>query len=263
MWNKSVSRLALGLLCLASTSMACASDDEVVKRLADMQQQLNAVTARLSELEKQPQASSLLTLQSQIDTLKAEVERLRGQSEVQAHDVETTQKRQTDLYQDLDTRLRNMVRTDTAAAAAVASTPSTTPGVATKTETKIDSGTEEHSYQAALALFKQGDYAGASTGFKRFLKTYPKSNMAASAQYWIGNAYFSTKDFKNALSAQQKLVSTYPNSPKVPDALLNISSAQIELGDMDGARKTLETIVAKYGATSAAELAKKRLALFK
>ncbi|MFA5171953.1 MAG: tol-pal system protein YbgF [Sulfuriferula sp.] len=262
MWNKSVSRLALGLLCLATTSMACASDDEVVKRLADMQQQLNAVTARLTVLEQQPQASSLLTLQSQIDTLKAEVERLRGQSEVQTHDIETTQKRQTDLYQDLDTRLRNMVRTD-AAAAAVASTPSTTPGVATKTDTKTDGSAEEHSYQAALALFKQGDYASASTGFKQFLKTYPKSNMAASAQYWIGNAYFSTKDFKNALSAQQKLVTTYPNSPKVPDALLNISSAQIELGDMDGARKTLETIVNKYGATSAAELAKKRLALFK
>ncbi len=262
MWNKSVSRLALSLLCFATTSMACASDDEVVKRLADMQQQLNAVTARLTVLEQQPQASSLLTLQSQIDTLKAEVERLRGQSEVQTHDIETTQKRQTDLYQDLDTRLRDMVRTD-AAAAAVASTSSTTPGVATKTDTKTDSSAEEHSYQAALALFKQGDYAGASNGFKQFLKTYPKSNMAASAQYWIGNAYFSTKDFKNALSAQQKLVSTYPNSPKVPDALLNISSAQIELGDMDGARKTLETIVNKYGATSAAELAKKRLALFK
>jgi tol-pal system protein YbgF len=227
-----------------------------------MQQQLNAVTARLAVLEKQPQASSLLTLQAQIDALKSVVEGLRGQSEVQAHDIETTQKRQTDLYQDLDTRLRNMVRTD-AAATAVASAPSTTPGVATKSEPKTDSSTEEQSYQAALALFKQGDYAGASAGFKQFLKTYPKSSMAASAQYWIGNAYFSTKDFKNALSAQQKLVSTYPNSPKVPDALLNISSAQIELGDMEGARKTLETIVNKYGATSAAALAKKRLALFK
>lgn len=251
---------------MAVTSTAYAADDDTAKHLADMQQQLNAVTARLTVLEQQPQASSLLTLQSQIDALKSVVEGLRGQSEVHAHDIETTQKRQTDLYQDLDTRLRDMARTD-AAATAAASTPPATAGAATKidakSDAKVDNGAEEHSYQAALTLFKQGDYAGALTGFKQFLKTYPKSNMAASAQYWIGNAYFSTKDFEGALSAQQKLVSAYPNSPKVPDALLNISSAQIELGDMDGARKTLEAIVNKYGATSAAVLAKKRLALFK
>jgi TolA-binding protein len=40
-----------------------------------------------------------------------------------------------------------------------------------------------------------------------------------------------------------------------------MSSAQIELGDMDGARKTLEVLVSKYAATSAAALGKKRLAL--
>ena len=258
MMNKSVSRLMLGLLGLGATSMAVAMDDEAARRLADMQQQLNAITVRLSTLEKSPQGSSLLTLQTQIDALKSEVERLRGQSEVQTHDIETTQKRQTDLYQDLDIRLRNMARTDAAASIAPVSAVPTN-----NAPNKPDHSVEEQSYQAALALFKQGNYAGASAGFQQFIKTYPKSNMAASAQYWIGNAYFSTKDFKNALAAQQKLVSTYPNSPKVPDALLNISSAQIELGDMDGARKTLEGIVAKYAATPAAELAKKRLVLFK
>jgi tol-pal system protein YbgF len=253
-------------MCLAVSSTAYAADEDTTKRLADMQQQLNAVTARLAVLEKQPQASSLLTLQSQIDALKSVVEDLRGQSEVHAHDIETTQKRQTDLYQDLDARLRNMVRTDATATTAT-SAPPTASGVVSKSDAKpdvkADGDAEEHSYQAALTLFRQGDYVGASTGFKQFLKTYPKSNMAASAQYWIGNAYFSTKDFKNALITQQKLVSTYPNSSKVPDALLNISSAQIELGDMDGARKTLELIVNKYSATAAAGLAKKRLALFK
>lgn len=260
MLNKSVSRLMLGLLGLAATSMAVAMDDEAARRLAEMQQQLNAITVRLTTLEKSPQGSALLTLQTQIDALKSEVERLRGQSEVQTHNIETTQKRQTDLYQDLDIRLRNMARTDVAATVAPVS-----PVSANTASNKPDhtTATEEQSYQAALALFKQGNYAGASAGFQQFIKTYPKSNMAASAQYWIGNAYFSTKDFKNALAAQQKLVSTYPNSPKVPDALLNISSAQIELGDMDGARKTLEGIVSKYAATPAADLAKKRLVLFK
>lgn len=258
---KSVSNLLLGLIWLGTASAAAAMDDDTAHRLADIQQQLSTVNQRLDALEAKPQASSLLTLQSQIDALKAEVGHLRGQLDVQTHDIETTQKRQTDLYQDLDTRLRNMTRNDAATSAA----PSDTAGAADAAAPATKSGNtnEEQSYQAALALFKRGDYAGAIAGFKQFGKTYPNSSMAASAQYWIGNAYFSTKDFKNALTTQKKLISAHPNSPKVPDALLNMSSAQIELGDMAGARKTLQTLVAKYAATPAAGLARKRLELLK
>ncbi|MDR3393292.1 MAG: tol-pal system protein YbgF [Sulfuriferula sp.] len=257
---KSVSRLVLGLIWLVAASTASAMDDETTRRFADIQQQLSVINQRLSALESQPQGSGLLTLQSQIDALKAEVSRLHGQLDVQTHDIETTQKRQTDLYQDLDTRLRNMVHDDAAAASASASTAAAAAPASTA---KSANAGEEQSYQAALALFKQGNYAGAITGFKQFVKTYPNSGMAPSAQYWIGNAYFSTKDFKNALLTQKNLISTYPASAKVPDAMLNMSSAQIELGDMNGARKTLETLVSKYAATSAAGLAKKRLELLK
>lgn len=262
MTMKSVSRLVLGLAWLCSVSTAMAADDETTRRLADIQQQLNAVNQRLGALEAQPKSTTLLTLQSQIDALKGEVSNLRGQLDVQDHDIETTQKRQTDLYQDIDTRLRNMTRNDTADASS-ASAGSTGATAAMSVATKTNAATEEQSYQTALSLFKQGDYAGAIAGFRQFGKTYPDSSMAASAQYWIGNAYFSTRDFKNALAAQQKLIITYPNSSKVPDAMLNLSSAQIELGDMTGARKTLETLVAKYAATPAAGLARKRLELLK
>jgi tol-pal system protein YbgF len=255
---KSVSRLLLGLIWLGVATTASAMDDETTRRFADIQQQLNVINQRLSALETQPQGSALLTLQSQIDALKAEVSRLHGQLDVQTHDIETTQKRQTDLYQDLDTRLRNMVHDDAASATAAPAAAE-----AASSATKSANAGEEQSYQAALALFKQGNYAGAIAGFKQFGKTYPNSSMAPSAQYWIGNAYFSTKDFKNALLTQKNLISAYPTSSKVPDAMLNMSSAQIELGDMIGARKTLETLVSKYAATSAAGLAKKRLELLK
>lgn len=261
MTMKFVLRWVVGLAWLCTVTTAMAADDETMRRLADIQQQLSAVNQRLGALEAQPKSSTLLTLQSQIDALKSEVSNLRGQLDVQAHDIETTQKRQTDLYRDIDTRLRNMTRNDTPATTVSPNSEGASGTVATTG--KPATNNEEQSYQAALGLFKQGDYAGAIAGFKQFGKTFPDSSMAASAQYWIGNAYFSTRDFKNALAAQQKLISTYPNSPKVPDAMLNLSSAQIELGDMTSARKTLETLVAKYAATPAAALARKRLELLK
>ena len=255
---KSVSRLLLALLWLGVVSSAQAMDDDTARRLADIEQQMGAINQRLEA--QQPQASVLLNLQAQIDALKAQVSDLHGQLDVQAHNLETTQKRQTDLYQDTDARLRALTQNN-ASDAATAPTSGATAASPVVTNNAVNSNAEAQAYQAALSLFKQGNYTSASSSFKKFIKTYPGSSLVPGAQYWIGNAYFSTGDFKNALLTQQKLIKTYPSSPKVPDALLNMSSAQVELGDVAGARQTLQTLVSRYATTAAAGIAKKRLEL--
>ena len=257
---KSVSRLLLALLWLGVVSSAQAMDDDTARRLADIEQQMGAINQRLTTLEaQQPQASVLLNLQAQIDALKAQVSDLHGQLDVQAHNLETTQKRQTDLYQDTDARLRALTQ-NSPSNAATAATPATATAPVV-TNDAANNNAEVQAYQAALSLFKQGNYSGASSSFRKFIKTYPGSSLVPGAQYWIGNAYFSTGDFKNAFLTQQKLIKTYPSSPKVPDALLNMSSAQVELGDVAGARQTLQTLVSRYATTAAAGIAKKRLEL--
>ena len=93
---------------------------------------------------------------------------------------------------------------------------------------------EQKAYDTALDQFKAGNYAGAILNFTAFVKAYPKSPLAPSAQYWTGNAQFAQKDFKAAMATQQKLVATWPDSSKVPDALLNIATCQFELADAAG-----------------------------
>ncbi len=122
------------------------------------------------------------------------------------------------------------------------------------------SAAEQRAYDAALDQFKRGDYQGAITGFTAFVKTYPRSPLASSAQYWIGNAQFARKDYRAAIASQrQLLLAAWPDSPKVPDALLNIASAQSELGDNAAARRTLEELIGKYPQSEAAAKAKQRL----
>ena len=60
-------------------------------------------------------------------------------------------------------------------------------------------------------------------------------------------------------ASQQKLLSAYPDSASVPDALLNMASSYIELGDNAAAKKTMDTLVARYPTSEAAEKAKRRL----
>lgn len=247
---------------------------------AELARQVQALDARLGKLEgAMLQNQQLLGLLTEVETLKAEIARLRGQAEVQVHQLDTLGKRQNDLYVDLDQRLTDLAKAAKpapvadavqpaapavppgAAGAPVAAAPA--PAVAAAATPHPDPQLELRSYEAALGHFREANYAGAIAGFKGFLKVYPDSALASNAQYWIGYSYYALKDYKSALAHQQKLVAAYPASAKVPDAQLNIAASQIALDNIDGARKTLEELVAKYPGTNAANIAARRLAAFK
>ncbi|MGH8751847.1 MAG: tol-pal system protein YbgF [Burkholderiales bacterium] len=247
--------LIFGILLLAAAPAFAGlfSDDEARKSIEQQQKQIlelqgrnQSLETRILKLEEILKNQGLLDLLNQIESLRADVNKLRGQIEVQGNNIESLEKRQKDFYLDLDTRLRRLEQAPQTVAEAPAAA-------------KPGSGNETQSYEAAYNLFKVGNYQGAITSFQNFLKNYPSGNLAPSAQYWIGNAYFALRDFKNAIASQQKLLTTYPDSQKAPDAMLNVASSQLELSDNAGARKTLDDLIAKFPASDAAEKARKRL----
>ena len=201
------------------------------------------------------QTPSVLNLLREIETLKAELAKLRGLTEVQAHQLDTLDKRQTDLYADLDQRLTELAKA--AQATPVAAAP------AAGSATPANAQAETAAYDAALKLFREDNFSAAIAEFKTFLKTYPDSALAPNAQYWIGYSYYALKDYKTSLAHQQKLLAVYPASAKVPDAMLNIAASEIALNKLPAARKTLEQLVARYPGTPAADLASRRLAALK
>lgn len=252
--------LTLSLGWASWCSAGLFSDDEAHKKIEALQKQVQAMEERVAQMESAAKAQGV-DLLTQVDALKNDLATLRGQVEVHTHDIETTQKRQRDLYVDLDSRLRKLERTGGPAEGQTGQAEPVKSDVTQPAAAAAEAvGDETKAYDAALALFKAGNYQGAISGFRDFAGNHPNSNLAPSAYYWIGNSYFNLRDYKNAIANQQKLVSAYPSSPKVPDALLNIASCQQGLGEASAARKTLESIVAKFPLSNAAELAKKRLA---
>jgi tol-pal system protein YbgF len=271
--------LALAALGVAHAASAALFDDEEARkrieatntRLAQVQKQLED---RIAGLEAQMKSQGLMDLFREVELIKADIARLRGQIEVITYELEQSQKRQRDLYVDLDSRLRKLESVPAAAPAAEAAPavpagsiagalppgPAPAPAGAPTPRPGAEVSGEQKTYDAALDQFKGGNYAAAIAGFQGFVKAYPKSPLAPSAQYWIGNAQFAQKDFRGAIAAQRQLIAMYPDSQKVPDALLNIGSAQFELGDGTGARRTLQDLVAKYPQSDAATKARQRLA---
>ncbi len=240
---------------LAQPAWALFGVTEVSNQVKALQQRVDAIDARLVKIEAAVQDNQrMLNLLKEVEALKAEVARLRGQTELQVHQLDTLGKRQNDLYADLDKRVADLAK---------GPADSAQPAAAAGGSPQLDPLVESRSYEAALAEFREANYPGAIAGFNEFMKAHPDSALAANAQYWIGYSYFSLKDYKNALAHQQKLLAAYPASNKVPDAMLNIANSQLALNDKPGARKTLKDIVAKHPGTQAATLAARRLAELK
>ena len=237
--------------------------DETSARLTQIQRQLED---RIAALETQLKSGGLVDLFNQVEQIRSDIARLRGQVEVVTYELEQAQKRQRDLYVDLDTRLRKLETAAPSAEAPPSNPPvagnAPSPGAAPPPPRPVsDPAAEQRAYDAALDQFKRSDYMGAIANFSTFVKNYPQSALAPSAQYWIGNAQYARKDYRASISAQRVLITTYPTSPKVPDALLNVASAQSDLNDNAAARRTLEELIAKFPQSEAAVKAKQRLGI--
>ena len=274
-------RVAWAVLAAALVALparAALFDDEEARRrieqtnlrLAQVQKQIED---RLAAIEAQLKNQGLVELFGQVEQLKNDVARLRGQIEVLNNESEQTQKRARDLYIDLDSRLRRLEGGPGANApltaapvpgpAAAAPPPSgpTSFAPAPPSPASDSAALEQRAYDIALDQFKAGNYAAAVASLNAFVKSYPKSPLVPSAYYWIGNSQFALKDYRAAIATQRQLVSGFPGNAKVPDALLNIATSQFELNDAAASRRTLEDLIAKYPQSEAAIKAKQRLAI--
>jgi tol-pal system protein YbgF len=251
------SGMAWAALLTGAAHAALFDDDEARKQIIQLRTQsesrqksleerLSAIDARLSQLDSSGQ-NRAVDLAQLIDSLKQDMAKLRGQIEVLANQTETLERRQKDLYVDLDNRLRKIEQTQT------------------QLQDKLSQGersaaAEKQAYETALNQFKLGNYQLSITSFQNFMTNFSSSELLPSAQYWIGNAYYAMRDYKSAIAAQQKVVRLWPENSKAPDALLNVASSQAEIGQSKEARETLRALVKKYPSSSAAEQAKQRLA---
>lgn len=257
------------------------------------------LSSPLHAFAQQPAANQnrgVIELMNQVEAVNVELKRLRGELEVLTNALDNAQRRQKDMYLDLDTRLRRLegggdaaqqqdkaradletrlkrleaalgAREEAASAPAPATTaaiptptPPTPPSAPSVQSPSVgEAATPRRAYDAALSAYRAGDYQGAIAAFDAFVKRNPRDPLAPNAQYWIGDSWFNLRDFRAAANAQQALIAAYPDSTKVPDALLNLSSAQFALGDTAASRKTLEEVIARYPQSEAAEKARQRL----
>jgi tol-pal system protein YbgF len=246
-----------GAACLAALAVAgCATTPPEAD---PVQIKLNDLDTRLARIERVVANQSLLDLANQLEALRSDVRGMHNDVDQLNHNLELARKQQHDLYADLDQRVKALEARTGAGSAGGGATPGVLAASAASTTSAAGDSADKDSYQAAFDLLKNSQYDRAIAAFQNFLVTYPTSQLADNAQYWLGEAYYVNRSFPEALAAFQRVVDNYPQSRKLPDATLKIGFCNYELKQFTVARATLAQVEAKYPDTSAATLAKQRL----
>jgi len=156
-WRRLAVVLAFG--ALAGTAQAALfEDDEARRAILDLRQKLEQTNKSLSE-ENAQLRRSLLDLQSQIESLRSDVSQSRGAHENLARDVSEIQQRQKDVAAGVDERLRKFEPVK----------------VTVDGREFLAEPAEKRDYEAAMDIFRKGDFVAAQTALVQFLQRNGKS----------------------------------------------------------------------------------------
>ena len=217
-------------------------DAEARRAILELRQRFDASAQENAQMRR-----SLLDLQAQIETLRGDLAQLRGQNEQLAREASEIQRTQNDLAQGVDERLSRFE-----------------PG-----EVQVDglrflaTPQERADFEAALEMFRSGDFPGARKAFAAFVNAYPQSGYQPSARFWLGNTQYAGRDYKEALVNFRAVLRAGPTHERAAEAALSLANCHLELKDNKSARQALEALVRDYPASDAAETARQRLKTLK
>lgn len=280
--------LALSLCCLLSlpafSEAPVVDDSENFAILDEQQVAMQQPVAKAQLDENYPEEEIALAHDSDLDGsdnallnklkgMQQEIQELRGQLEVQTHDLKLLQQQQLAFYKDIDNRLhgtspqtaKTESPTELTMGPKIASTTNTAtppPAVITQPSTVASHSNpadEQISYLAAYDLVKNKRFDDALVAMQTFINKYPEGGYTANAQYWLGELYMVKKNYAQAIAHFETVLTKFPTSSKAAACSLKIGYALAASGKEPEARHRLQQVLKNYPDTPTAELAATKL----
>jgi tol-pal system protein YbgF len=213
---------------------------------------LKALNARLND-QTEASRRSFAEQKSIIDTLSNDLRIVREK-------LDDNNVRVGSLAQEVDS-LRELITAmprggdgpiDPAAGAAPASAAGAPPAAGLGTS-------PQRAYDAAMSDYWGSDYDLAISGFKAYLASFPQSDRAADAQFYIGQSFYAQGKYTEAADAFNLTIRTYPKHTILSDAYFKLGESYRGLKNVERARTAYEFVVKNFPESSSASLAQQRL----
>jgi tol-pal system protein YbgF len=116
-------------------------------------------------------------------------------------------------------------------------------------------------YQSAYADFSIGKFNLAYSGFQSFVNNYPKTNLAAEAQFYMGECLYSCNMWEKAIEEYNRVEQNYLNSKLVPSARFKEALCYESLGKTAKTNSILLSILEDFPQSYESLTAKKKINL--
>ena len=114
-------------------------------------------------------------------------------------------------------------------------------------------------YDTAYADFTTGQWALSIQGFEAYISSFPRSDLADDAQFFIGSNHYADGRYREAAEAFEQVVLSHADGDRVADALYKRGLALDRLGEPELARQSFELIVKNHAEHNMANLAQQWL----
>ena len=239
---------ALGLAACSSTEQL----DAIESRLAEIQRQVQQIQRDVATREDLTGIDTRLTEEAakllrsgadtrvDLDTVESRIGELEAQIQETLHRIDQLSEQVAITNQELQTLPNRAAAPPQQAPALRASDPETL-------------------YEEAYADYRASSYDLATLGFKQYLETYPDTELADNAMYWLGETYFAQARFNEAILAFDNVLSQYPRSEKVASAMLKRGYAHLQLGDRQRGTDELRALLRTHPSSEEAAIARQQL----
>lgn len=250
--------VVIGLVALG-TLAGCATQ---VSPNDPVYHQLGALRQQVTRMQKMVEGQGLLRMASRQQQLESRLSGLQGQLQELQHQLRQSSRRQQAVDQSFDQRLAALEQGVSAVGGSLSGSGQRRIGAARNASSATAAGgtSAKSAYRAAFDQLKADNFSAAIASFRQVIARYPDSRYVPSAWYWMGETNYVNGEYQKAISNFQNALTRFGKSPRARDALLKIGYAQVALKDFSAAKQTFQKVIARYPGTTAAELAKQRLA---
>lgn len=218
--------------------------DRALASMRGANDSLASLSSRLTRFR-----SDVTTSLASVDQQLLQVQELTGQSQRRIQEVRAS--------------LEERQGAAAAATPTRGTTPGTTPGAAQAAAGAAAGPGPNQLYQVAREQLMQGSNAAARKAFEDLLTRYPKSDMAADAQFYIAETYAAENNAAAADSVYAQVAARYAGSPRAATAMYKRAVAAQNAGRTDQARDLFNQVIRKYPRSDEAALARDRVKALK
>jgi tol-pal system protein YbgF len=228
-------------MLIAAVLTGCAANDAFVQRQSSME----------GRLEQIMQAQN--STKAELAALTLQLKELEGQVAKMAVSEKETRKA-NDLLQDRLSALFNRLEQ-------VEAPRHSSVIELVNQDTPPESREEsiQSAYMKAFGLFSANNFRAAAEAFEAFIASYPESEYAANARYWLAECYFSEERYKEAVVSFTNVLESKPSEKRGSDAMLKTGLSWYKLNDREKGDLTLRALIEKYPQSEAALQAREQL----